>query len=380
MAIMDELREKLNYLSVCTQPVLAALQQEENQALADTLGPEVMKLLTEQVRLEETNILANAGEGGFNLGEDNEEVREEMKQLQKNTLELCRKMKVVAAGQAARGAGNIVADLRTLQERPYPFHPLLKTLGEMQELTVKRLTTTVEEEKSRQELLEHYKSREAEASRRRKQLQADLDHISQEWDRDKTQWEEILMKLQADLGDVKDNKVERMTNLRNHYETRMREHQESFEAKRDEMQKKINALREQNAKARNASLEEEAAKKKAAKRYETDVESLIKQYDEKVRELASELSDLNEGLRKDTRVYNELKEHFEKVDEEKECIRAEEALTEARATKFAAERDRQNAASALVQAFWRGIKQRQDSQDLKKKMKKKPAGKGKAKK
>ncbi|CAE8608984.1 unnamed protein product, partial [Polarella glacialis] len=234
LAIMDELKEKLTYLSVATPQVLTGLQSEEGVAASESLGPDLMRQFQEQIRLEELYVTANTvAEGGFGNNEDNDDVREDVKSLQKNTLELCRKMKAVVM--------NVVQELRPFQD-PRPPAPIqfLKTLADMQELTLKRLTTTVEEEKSRQELLEHYKSREAEASKRRQQLEKDLSHIRRECERAQSQRTEILTKLKADLLDVKDTKTERMSALRLRYETRMREHQEAFDAKKDELQKKIN--------------------------------------------------------------------------------------------------------------------------------------------
>jgi len=372
LAIMDELKEKLTYLSVATPQVLTGLQNEEGQATVDILGPELMKQFAEQTRLEELYVVANsAAEGAFGHGEDNEDVREDVKSLQKNTLELCRKM---------RGVSNIVQELRNFQEtRPGAVIQFLKTLADMQELTLKRLTTTVEEERSRQELLEHYKSREQEASKRRQQLEKDLNHIRRECERAQSQRTEILTKLKADLLDVKDSKLDRMSQLRNRYETRMREQQEAFTVKKDELEKKINALKDSNQKLRANSQEEELAKKKTAKRYEMDVESVIKQYDTTVKEMAYTLGECQDQYKKEQKQLIELREHFEKVDEEKACINAEEAVAEARRNKLDAEKGRRNDSSCLVQAFWRGIIQR-EQYTLMKKNKKKKGGGGKKKK
>merc|ERR1719293_58709 len=121
-------------------------------------------------------MVASSGvEGGsfaHSGAEDTEEVREDVRALQKNTVDLCRKMRAV---------DRIVPELRNFQEtRPTQVITFLKTLADMQDLTLKRLTTTVEEERSRQELLEHYKTRESEATLRKQQLERDLNHMRQE--------------------------------------------------------------------------------------------------------------------------------------------------------------------------------------------------------
>lgn len=374
LAIMDELKEKLTYLSVATPQVLSGLQSEEGQPACELLGPELVKQFAEQIRLEELYVMANsASDGAFGHAEDNEDVREDVKSLQKNTLDLCRKMRAVP---------NLVAELRNFQEtRPGAVIQLLKTLADMQDLTLKRLITTVEEERSRKELLEHYNSRASEASKRRQQLDLDLQHIRRESEKQQSNRTEILTKLKAELLDVRESSFEHMNALRTRYETRMIEHQEVFDAKRLELEKKIAAIKESNAKLRAQSQDEETAKKKTAKRHEMDIDNVIKQYDERVKDMALTLSNHQEGFKKEQRQLNELREHFEKVDEEKAYIVAEEAISDARRTKLEAERERRNRSSALVQAFWRGIIQREQFTVMKKAARKKGGGKsGKGKK
>mmetsp|Transcript_64083 Transcript_64083/g.164885 ORF Transcript_64083/g.164885 Transcript_64083/m.164885 type:complete len:390 (-) Transcript_64083:102-1271(-) len=373
LAIMDELKEKLTYLSVATPQVLSGLQSEEGAATQELLGPELMKQFAEQTRLEELYVVANsAADGAFGAHEDSEDVREDVKALQKNTLELCRRM---------RGVQNIVQELRNFQERDATRNVIhfLKTLADMQELTLKRLTTTVEEERSRQELLEHYKSREAEASKRRQQLEKDLTHIRREGERAQSQRNEILTKLKADLLDVKVYKAERMTNLRNRFEGRMKSYQEAFDARRAELEKKINALKDANKKTKDNNQEEETSLKSKAKRYTQDVEAVIKQYDEAIKEKAFQQLEQEAFHKKDQKQLTELADHFKKVDQEKSTIEAEEALSEVRKKKRDDERRRQNESSALVQAFWRGIVQREQYAQMKKSKKKKGGGGGKKK-
>lgn len=162
-----------------------------------------------------------------------------------------------------------------------------------------------------------------------------------------------------------------MTALRNRYESRRKEHQEAFDAKRDELQKKINALTEANKKLRQGNQDDENDQKKKCKRYETDVETIIAKYDMEVKALAKTFSEDQEALKKDQRQLSELREHFEKVEEEKACIAAEEAVVEARKQKLENERQLKNEMSALLQAYWRGIIERERFGQMKKAKKKK---------
>mmetsp|Transcript_76307 Transcript_76307/g.220454 ORF Transcript_76307/g.220454 Transcript_76307/m.220454 type:complete len:384 (-) Transcript_76307:62-1213(-) len=368
IAIMDELKEKVSYLSVATSQVLAGLQSEEGQAVQEMVGPELMKQFAEQMRLEELYVVANAAADRGEEGGD--EVREEELSLKKNTLELCRKMKAVP---------DIVTQLRSFQERDATRNVLqfLRTLAEMQELTMRRLTTTVEEERNRTELLEHYKNREAEASKRKQQLEKDLTHSKSKSEREQSLRTEILTKLKADLLDVRDSKAERMTALRNRYQARMKEHQEAFDRKEQELRQKIKALSDANDKAKASNEEEETAHKTKAKRLEMDVRNILQDYDMKIHKVEQAKREKLEVHKKELKQLAELTDHFKKVDEEKATIQAEEAIVEARKKKREAEKARRDEMAAMVQAFWKGITTRETYAQMKKAKKKKGGGKKK---
>merc|ERR1712187_110961 len=300
-----------------------------------------MRQFSEQIRLEDLYVVANTANDGTFGGDENEDVREDVKSLQKNTLELCRKMRAVP---------NIVTELRNFQEtRPGAVIQFLKTLADMQELTLKRLTTTVEEEHSRAELLEYYYNREGESTKRRQQLEKDLNHIRRECERAQSQRTEILTKLKADLLDVKDSKAERMLALRTRYENRMKEQHEKFNANKEDLVKRITALKESLAKTKLSSQEDEKGQKKTVKRYEMEVEAVIKQYDSQVKEMVYMLNEHQELQKKEQKQLIELQEHCEKVDAEKECLMNEEAIADARRAKLEYEKQRRNDAAALVQ-------------------------------
>jgi len=372
LAIMDELKEKLTYLSVVTPQVLEGLQSDEGQATVELLGNDLMKKIVEQIRLEELYVASNTtSDGSFALAEDNDDVRETVERLQKNTLDLCRRMKVIP---------NIVPELRNFQEtRPTNMLQFLRTLAEMQELTLKRLTTTVEEERSRQELLEHYVGREEAASKRRQQLEKDLAHIRREKERAGSARTEVLTKLKADLLDVKDSTELRMKQLRDHYEGRMNEHQEKFNAQQEQLTKSIATLKDANKNMRIAGQEDELGLRRQKVRRETDVENVIKSYDSAVMEMVVDFNSHVDEYKKEQKSLQELKEHFSKVDAEKERISHEDAISRTRMKKSEMERQNRQRSASTVQAFWRGIMQREEFVKMKKASKKKGKAGGKKK-
>merc|ERR1719235_611699 len=131
------------------------------------IGAELMKRMQEQIRLEDIyNVSIQKADGAFMAAMDNDDVRETLEKLQKNTRELCRKMK---------DKPTIVADLRNFQET--------------------RPANVVE-------LLQHYVERETQASAKRQLLEKDLSHIRREREKASSQRTEVITKLKADLHDV----------------------------------------------------------------------------------------------------------------------------------------------------------------------------------
>jgi hypothetical protein len=396
LSIMDELKEKLTYLAVVTPQVLEGLQGEEGQAAQEALGPDLMRAFQEQINLEELYVVNHTSAEGFSAPhtEEGEEGREELRLLQKNTLELCRKM---------RALPNVMQQLRDFQEtRSQAVIQFLKTLDSMQDLTLKRLTTTKEEDASRNELLEHYRQRQEDATRRRNQLETDLANLRRECEKAQSQRTEILTKLKADLLDVKESKKEKMQHLRERYEQRRQKFDDDFAKLEKEYLDKITAMREANKKQRDDNATEEGAQKKGVKTKVRDVHDLIKNYDTEVKVKVSDLDENSKQFKRDISMpkhcargparqgvkfacsqdqkqLQELSAHFKKVEAEKDCIKSEEELSAARKAKVDREQKKRNEASALVQAFWRGIVRREEFMAEKKKSKKKGKG-GKKKK
>merc|ERR1719305_2071838 len=121
-----------------------------------------------------------------------------------------------------------------------------------------------------------------------------------------------------------------MNSLRARYDNRMKQQQEEFNEREEKMGKMIEALKAKNKKLRDESNEDEAVKKKAVRRYE--------------KEMSYNLNEHQEGFKKEQKQLMELREHFSKVDAEKECIANEEGLADARRAKLEYEKSRRNEA------------------------------------
>lgn len=148
-----------------------------------------------------------------------------------------------------------------------------------QEVMVKRMTMTVEEERARQELLERYIQQEKCASLRRAELEKQLTFLRTEREKASSRSSEMIVKLKADLQDVLDFTEQRLAQLYDQYGKREAEHTQNFEMRATELRSRISQQRKHNS-AIFASGKEETDNLKSRKKIaEKDVERVIKAYD-----------------------------------------------------------------------------------------------------
>merc|ERR1719353_2434024 len=335
------------------------------------IGPELMKRMQEQMRLEDIyNVSIQKADGAF-LAMDNDDVRETLDRVQKNTRELCRKMK---------DKPTIVADLRNFQEtRPANVVQLLRTLADMQDVTLKRLTTTVEEENSRKELLQLYLEREQAASAKRSLLEKDLAHIRREREKASSQRTEQITKLKADLHDVEENTEAKQNQLLRQHEKCMKEHQEKHKAMEAKYEEELTKYRLKYKELKQQNKEGEIGKISKKRRGENDLMGVIQGYDSQISELKTDYESQVIDYEKEQKELKELEEHFEKVDAENARLAQEEQIVAARKAKMDAIRKREDDMATLVQSYWKAILDREMFAKEKKARKKKQKGGGKKK-
>merc|ERR1719253_1255508 len=255
------------------------------------IGTELMKRMQEQIRLEDIyNVSIQKADGAF-MAMDNDDVRETLERLQKNTRELCRKMK---------DKPTIVADLRNFQEtRPANVVQLLRTLADMQDVTLKRLTTTVEEEKSRAELLHSYETKRDEADNRRKNLEVSLSHIRREREKASQERTEVIAKLTQT------------------FEAEMEKHRTKHREVTEAFAKRLHEMKGQYEETKEKHRETEETLRKKKVRAEENLNQVISEYDTKIEDMTNDYEANVIDFDKEQKQLEELQEHFEKVDAEK---------------------------------------------------------------
>merc|ERR1719440_1398582 len=331
------------------------------------LGPELMKKFHEQTRLEDIyDVSIKKADGALLVALENEDLRDTLERLQKNTRELCRKMK---------DKPTIVADLRNFQEtRRANVVQLLRTLADMQDVTLKRLTTTVEEENSRKELLQLYLEREQAASAKRSLLEKDLAHIRREREKASSQRTEQITKLKADLHDVEENTEAKQNQLLRQHEKCMKEHLEKHKTLEAKFDEEILKLKLKYKELKETDKEGEIGKISKKRRGENDLMGVIQGYDSTISELKTDYEAQVIDYEKEQKELKELEEHFEKVDAENARLAQEEQIVAARKAKMDAIRNREDKMATLVQSYWKAILDREMFAKEKKARKKKQKG------
>mmetsp|Transcript_9222 Transcript_9222/g.20077 ORF Transcript_9222/g.20077 Transcript_9222/m.20077 type:complete len:401 (+) Transcript_9222:50-1252(+) len=388
LAIMDELKEKLTYLSVITAPVWEGLQSEEGQSTLDLLGPEIQKKFQEQIRLEELYVYSTSagGDGQVHVDLENEDVKETVEKLEKNTRDICRALRKLHEDKRQANV-SIITELRNFQiEKPDKLLKLLGGLRDMQEVMLKRLTTTVEEEQSREELLRHYMQRSDQANKKMGQLEKDLAHIRREREKTKQTTTEVINKLKADLSDIEHSTSQKMDELRRKYESRENDYRERFQKTESEIKTRIGKLQEQFTKRRSTSKDDEDELQKKMKRWEKSVLDVISEYDTLIMKLDVERAENQSGFSDEQEQLKQLQHHFEKVDAEIARVNLEEKIGSVdpkveskRRKKLEAIKEQKNASACVLQAFWRALRVREDYLKLVKAKRKKKGKKGKKK-
>ena len=197
-SIVEEALEKLSFLASITPDIMA-----HRDELSTIVGDEITRIIQEQRGLEtryEELIAQRATLKALSnkqkAKENQEQIQEVARALRESTKELCRNLK---------GNPNIAENLSKIQtERSNLQNLLSKTLRELRENAFSTLTTTVEEDKARNDMILEVIAKEKEVSAAVKGLQEDLANERQQHAAEVEERNDIISKLkeqlQAEIG------------------------------------------------------------------------------------------------------------------------------------------------------------------------------------
>ncbi|PFH35689.1 hypothetical protein BESB_053400 [Besnoitia besnoiti] len=248
-----------------------------------------------------------------------------------------------------------------------------------QEVMVKRMKMTVEEERARQELLDRYVLQEKAASSRRAELEKQLTLLRTERGKASSRSSEMVVKLKADLQDVRDFTEQRLTQLHESYGKRAAEHAHSFEVRASDLSARISQQQKHNSLVFYRDKEEADTLKSKKKIAEKDLERIIKTYDREMFEKDAEVRDVTKTNAAKEETVSHMQQQLQGIDQETERIRQEQKIEHARQTVMERKMERLAAAATLLQSYWRGIRQREEYVAMKKNSRGKKGRRGKKK-
>ena len=374
MAILEETYLKLQLLS----HVPPLRRVPDFDSFTNEVGPEVAQVLDEQVLLEQQykwvstpqHEQAEAGFDGEQALPDFETLDDE---LRHSTRVVCRML---------REAPAISAQLKELDPdgASATMRKFLGTTLELKSQTFQKLSTSVEEEKSKEDWFLEISAREEKASQTLRQLQKEIKAEKAEREKQVSARNDTIQKLREELELIKASTLAEERQLDTETKASEEADMTAFTSKEATLSEELRKLTEdlKSKRASNKETEEQLRKKKV--KYEGEADAWIKKYDLEMEEKDREISALRliyEGERKEL---TRLENYFNKLLEEREKALAEER-------KKAEDRARQQAqmatlakAATMLQKMWRGRVARRELEKKKKGGKGGKGGKGKKKK
>ncbi|KAL8273388.1 hypothetical protein Esti_002720 [Eimeria stiedai] len=358
-AVMEELTQKLTVLSFVTHQVLEAIHENDSGRAAELLGPELLRRMAKQTRLEELYHGSTAtSEEGAVASLDEDDLQEIVEQLEKNTRELCRRMKDVP---------NIVQELRTFQEtRPINSMKFIHALADMQDVMIKRLTTPVEDEKASDDLLQMYLQEESVAAERRDELEKQLAALRTERQKHSARSSQAIAKLKSDLHDLQSIAEQRLWQISEEFARgdaqQTRAHQKKLgdiAALKAQLDKRSTS----QAATQREEMETQARSERITKR---DLDTAIKALDKDLAGKEEEIEAVRRKNQGDEALLSSLTKALTTIDEEKQRKEDEEKIAKALQARVEAEQAEREAAACALQSYWRGMRQREEYILLKK--------------
>ena len=332
-SIIEEALEKLSFLASITPDVMA-----HRDELSQIVGDEITRIIQEQrgleLRYEEliaqrSSLKALSNKAKYK--ENQELIKEVARALRESTKELCRNLK---------GNPNIAENLSKIQtERSNLQNLLSKTLRELRENSFSTLTTTVEEEKARNDMILEVIAKEKEVSASVKKLQEDLSSERHQHEAEVEERNEIISKLKEELQEVRTKSAIETKYLQKESRARLQSLNRIYGQSTSELDEQIWKVRKQLEIEVLANRESEEFLKRKVVSLQKDAGDWMQRYETDFEELEKEHETLNAQRTEDLVKLNDYTERYTKEMEEK--ARREEE-------------ERNTWAATTVQKLWRG--------------------------
>mmetsp|Transcript_50520 Transcript_50520/g.109535 ORF Transcript_50520/g.109535 Transcript_50520/m.109535 type:complete len:394 (+) Transcript_50520:429-1610(+) len=347
-AIVEEALEKLSFLASITPDVMA-----HRDELSQIVGDEITRIIQEQRALERKyeGLIAQraalkALSNKTKYKENQEQIKEVARALRDSTKDLCRNLK---------GNPNIAENLSKIQsERSNLQNLLAKSLRELRENTFNTLTTTVQEEKARTDMIQEVIQKEKEVSTAVRKLQNDLANERQQHETEVKERNEIISKLKEELQDVRTNSSVKTKYLQKEARSRGQSLNRVYSQQTSELEQQIWTLRKELEIEERANRESEEFLRRKQGQLQGEIQTWMSRYDTEVEDQEKVLEALKAARAEDLVKLHDYTERYEKEMAEK-AKREEEARILAEMNHLRrAEEERNNSAATRIQCAWRG--------------------------
>lgn len=265
-------------------------------------------------------------------------------------------------------------------DRSEDMQMLVKALSELTDLTHMQLDKTVEDAKSKKEMMNIAESRMKQAEDERVSIREKLAELRKTKDEEIALLDAQVQKLRNELHTMNQTATHELSMIEGELKEAQTKAHELHTQEMKMLVDKATTLEIQCTKMSQEHQEEEDLLRKKKCKTAAELSSIIEKYDAEMASLEDAIKEVETEYKKEREQCQELNEHFQKIDEEQARIDAEErVLEEIRAR----EREKQmfifNAATR-IQKVYRGVLARREYAKMVAKTKKGKKGGKKGKK
>lgn len=372
MLILEETFVKLSLLSYVPPGA-----SPDDAVLPELVGPEIHQVLREQALLEQQyESVSNPGSSDLSHGlPDFETLDDELRHSSRVVARMLMEDRLIV-DKIEAVMGGVERDVAMLK--------FLATFNELKHQAYQKMSTSVEEEKSKEDFYLEVSAREEKASQMLRALQKDLKAEKTEHETEVVALDETIAKLRNEIEHIRSSTAAEIKNLEDTTRTRKDDDKAAWESKDSSLSAEVERLRAELASTsqRDREAEEELRKKKV--RYEGEVNNWINNYDKEMREKRGQIKAIRKEYDEEQKKIRFYEEYFQRVEAEKALRAAEQRKLDEEAAKVAAQRTLLNQSAIVFQRVCRGFLVRRQLDKAKKKGKKgkkkgKKGGKGKGK-
>ena len=354
MAILEETYSKIQLLSHV--PPLRRVPDFDSFQME--VGPEVAQVLDEQVLLEQQYKWVSTpqheqAESGFESEHALPDFETLDDELRHSTRVVCRML---------REAPVISSKLRELDDAGAsgPMRKFLSTCLELKSQTFQKLSTSVEEEKSKEDWFLEISAREEKASQTLRQLQKEIKAEKAEREKQVSARNATIQKLREELELIKSSTLAEEKQLDAETKASEEADRSSFGAKETALTQEFNKLTEDLKKQCKENKEAEELLRNKKKKYEKEAAEWISKYDADMDEKFREIEALKLIYEEEKKELTRLETYFSKLQQEREEVLAQERKKAEERARAQAQMATLSKAATMLQKMWRGKCARRD--------------------